>query len=277
MTEQTHLLPVDLPFGRKTRARFARRPAERAVVFVHGFGGDAVKTWVDFPSLLPECAECAGHDLYFFDYDSLKQRAVYSASEFAAFLKAILTDPQSVFSANRSVTALRQAPIQYQRITIAAHSMGAVVSRRALLDLGRDAAVAPRLDVVRLVLYAPAHVGADVIGLASEALGVLKLALASIGAKFTLTILRDLEPQSLTLQALLQDTQAEYASRMQAAAPVDHLVAQAVIHGQDDKIVRQDQFFRDPSLTRAPGRGHTDLCKPSADYRDPLNHLLPHL
>jgi len=274
MSRQTHFLPTDLPVGKKSRARLAES-GRRALIFVHGFGGTATGTWDLFSSLLPEEPLCSGHDLFFFGYDSLRQSATYSAAEFRDWLRAILTQPAMVVNSLLSSLTLPARPgdFLYEQVTISAHSMGSIVIRRALLDLARDPAVARFLDRIRIVLFAPAHMGGDVIRLASEALGPFTLALVPPALKFFCPSLRDLEPGSNTLSLLQSDTTAALAS----GGSTRHLIAEAVIHGQKDKIVNQSPFCSDPPLTRFDGKGHLEVCKPRTDYRDPITVLLPHV
>jgi len=40
---------------------FAAMPNRKAVLFIHGFSGDAIKTWADFPELLPVICLLAGN------------------------------------------------------------------------------------------------------------------------------------------------------------------------------------------------------------------------
>lgn len=271
---QTHFFPVGIPYGHKSRAWYATSPSGRAVVFVHGFGGDALKTWQQFPVLLPAETQCAGHDMYFYGYDSLRRQAAYSAAELRALLGQLLTLPADVVRrSSPEAAAARPGTQSYQRITVVAHSLGALVARRALLDLAQDATMRARLPLIRVVLFAPAHNGANVIRLASEALGFFRLPIAS-AARYKFPVLLDLDTGSQTLTLLLDNTKAEYDACVARNAPTSHVVAQAVMHAEGDKIVSQNAFFRDPPMTPTPGKGHIDMCKPSARYRAPIDLLV---
>lgn len=272
----SHFLPVDVPAGRKSRAWYARTPATRAVVFVHGFGGDPLDTWMRFPHILPGDPKCAGHDLYFFGYDSLRRQAAFSAAEFGKFLRDLFVAPAGVVrSSSPRIADQRPASFQYERVIIICHSLGAVVVRRALLDLAADAAMRPYLANVRVVLFAPAHLGArDVADLASEALGALKLKVVGLFIKFDWTVLDDLKEGSPTLEQLLEDTKAEYAESVKLGVPVHHVVAEAVVHAEFDKIIIQNRFFKDPQMIPAKGQSHTSVCKPQDGYLDPVRYVV---
>jgi pimeloyl-ACP methyl ester carboxylesterase len=279
MANQYHFLPGDVPFGRKSRGWLARKTCQRALVFVHGFGGDPQDTWMRFPHILPGDPTCTGHDIFFFGYDSLRRQAAYSAAEFGGFLRELFTKPLKLAEAIAPGAVAKRAPdFEYERVTIVCHSLGAIIVRRALLDLASDPAMRRHLGNVRIVLFAPAHLGAtDVIELASEALGVLRLKLASLFLKFDWTVLNDLKPGSQTLAALIKDTETEYQTSVAAGDPTFHLVAATVVHAEFDKIIVQGKFFRDPEMTRAPGKGHTSICKPEQGYLDPIKHVVSQL
>ena len=274
---QTHFMPTDLPVGKKSRARVAEQ-GRRALIFVHGFGGKATGTWDLFSSLLPEEPLFAGHDLFFYGYESLRQSAAYSAAELRDWLKGILTAPASVVNALFPPSVPRRpGTFSYERVTICAHSMGAVVTRRAFLDLATDTAMSGPLEIIRFVLFAPAHMGGDVIRLAGEALMPFKLAVIPPFLKFAWPSLKDLEPGSITLSMLRDDTLQAINSANASHASTRHLIAEAVVHGQKDRIVNQNSFCNDPPLTRFDNRGHFEVCKPRANYLDPVSVLLPHV
>jgi pimeloyl-ACP methyl ester carboxylesterase len=270
-------MPTDLSAGKKSRARLAE-DGRRALIFVHGFGGASTGTWDLFSSLLPEEPLFSRHDLFFYGYESLRQTTAYSAAKFLEWLKEILVDPSTVVNSLLCPSAPRRPPdFTYEQVTIIAHSMGAVVTRRALLDLASDAVMSSPLDRVRMVLFAPAHLGGDVIRLAAEALVPLKLALVVPFLKFRWPSLKDLEPGSITLDLLREDTLRAIEESRAIHGSTRHLIAAAVIHGQKDRIVNQNQFCLDPRLTPFDGRGHIGVCKPCVDFRKPIEVLLPHI
>ena len=101
-----------------------------AVVFVHGFGGKPDKTWGDFPTLLARSPEFADRNVYSLGYTSRMapgirggwkdQPRIHSAAEL--FRTVMEYDPR--------LSHLQDA----NSIAIIAHSMGGLVSQRALAD-----------------------------------------------------------------------------------------------------------------------------------------------
>ena len=75
---QKHLqAELEDPLTRKLSiAYWAFVPTRTIVVFVHGFGGNAVGTWKEFDERLPARVE---HDLLFFGCDGLFRHATESA------------------------------------------------------------------------------------------------------------------------------------------------------------------------------------------------------
>src|ERR1700687_1989595 len=90
------LLPLSHPQGSYALLS-TNAHKERAIVFVHGFGGDAATTWTQFQTLIdthqqlfPLYGSC---DLYFYSYDSLRTKLPVNADAFGAFLRKIFPRP----------------------------------------------------------------------------------------------------------------------------------------------------------------------------------------
>src|SRR5262249_32167601 len=120
----------------RAQACWALAPTERLVVFVHGFGGDALGTWRQFSDLWPRGK--AGYDLVFYGYDSLRRQALYSGDELREVLEAFLPAPAAMINPTIEHLAHVHAGIlrlafSYRRIVFVAHSLGAVVVRQALV------------------------------------------------------------------------------------------------------------------------------------------------
>ena len=62
------------PRGQGSRGRFAAIEEPRgAVIFVHGFKGSAIDTWLDFPFALERESRVEDYDLLFYGYDTREQ------------------------------------------------------------------------------------------------------------------------------------------------------------------------------------------------------------
>ncbi|AEH82549.1 hypothetical protein [Sinorhizobium meliloti] len=97
------------------------------------------------------------------------------------------------------------------KVTVIAHSLGAPVSRRALLDAIRNQA--SWAGKTRLQLFAPAHMGAYLNKVRKE-LGIASRLIASLTAltKFGVLSLDGLEPGSPFLTQLMEDSSKELAN-----------------------------------------------------------------
>jgi pimeloyl-ACP methyl ester carboxylesterase len=263
---QTHYLPKDLPWGRRTRAYWATQPNKTLVVFVHGFAGKAVDSWTDFAGLLTERPQAAGCDLVFYGYDSLRRPMQNSALQLLEFLDVVHKDPGPMLELTLDASAQRDAKFRYDRLVLVGHSLGAVVARRALVDAHRDGrAWAPK---THLVLFAPAHSGAQILEMATSVMGAFKVAPVETIAKWLYPVLDDLKLGSPALAQLKDDVREAIQ-----AGGAEHLRAKLVVISDNDEVVRPERFFCDP-VSRQLSRGHIDICKPDAVYTDPVDLLV---
>jgi hypothetical protein len=187
------------------------------------------------------------------------------------FLDALCSNPGQVINSTLAPGAApRPAGFNYARITIVAHSLGAVVSRRALLYANDKKR--PWRQKVRLAFFAPAHMGSDIVGLYLGTLAIFIPRAAGIGSalKIAYPVLIDLEVGSPTLTQLLADV----AQATAKGKKNKFLLAQKVIRGTRDRVVWPLPFGADSVPDVLSGKGHTDICKPSSGFPDPLNLLL---
>ncbi len=107
-------------------ARADHKKNQAAVVFIHGFSGDAQGTWGDFPKYLEADNILSGWDIYAFGYDSslLPSRKMFWSSP-----------PPICTLADQFATSASQSILKdYNSLAILCHSMGGLVAQRALLD-----------------------------------------------------------------------------------------------------------------------------------------------
>lgn len=251
--ELSHSLPFGLPWGRGSIAYFAQRPANKLVVFIHGFGGSAIKTWRGMDKLLNDpCV--ANADVIFYGYRSLAAPANNSATLFREFLSnaAELTEPWR--------NALRRGGAMggrgYQDILVIAHSLGAPVSRRALLDATR--AGAGWTKHTRTLLFGPAHVGTRLTELASMLRshpGSLLMDILTF-ARFRSPVLNDLAEGSDFLKTLAADSR-----KALKAGTTNPVVAEAVIFGERENVVITKPFCDDPLSLVWQDEDHCSVCR----------------
>jgi alpha-beta hydrolase superfamily lysophospholipase len=268
---QTHLALRTLQGADKpdkdVQSLFAVRPSGKAILFIHGFSGDPIKTWSDFHVLLPAAQGFKGRDLYFYGYDGLRANMTSSAALLREFLERLFQQSSKFVNQNLPSDAKRQDNFQYDEVALVAHSLGAVITRRALLDLTR--LNRPWLSKTRLILFAPAHKGASVADLALEAASSFRfLRFFGAIARFESPLIDQLKPGSPELTALLRET--ELACQNGANS---HLKARQVVIAEYERIVRNETFADDPPPVTIPDTEHTSVCKPRADFLRPFELL----
>ena len=109
-----------------------------AIVFIHGFGGDAEKTWGDFPAFLARAEPLGDWDVLSIGYDSDLVATVVEATWGWLKRKFWSRQPPIGVLADDLRTRFEVKPLStYERVVIIAHSMGGLVTQRAVLDDGK--------------------------------------------------------------------------------------------------------------------------------------------
>jgi hypothetical protein len=154
--------------------------------------------------------------------------------------------------------------------------MGAVIVRRALLDLEVDTAITPVLSPVRLLFFAPAHKGSHLPRLIAHGLG-LDFIPGAVAVTALLTSyyrsIQDLEIGSPSLNRLEEDTVSRLEVNESLGRATHHLVA-AVLHAQHDKVVSQEPFAGDPPMRPVMQASHRSVCKPQAGRSGPIEAVV---
>src|ERR1700733_10914363 len=146
------------------------RKTDTAVIFVHGFLGDARGTWLNFQEMIDSYVLRFPHwstaDAYFFSYESFLQSITDSAEELLSFTHKIFPKPPGwLFSVPAvirhipgfSLIALKKRT--YKRLILVGHSEGAVVIRRAIVVAYKRTGGKDPILGANLALFAPAHLG----------------------------------------------------------------------------------------------------------------------
>lgn len=260
---------------------------ETAIVFVHGFLGDAFDTWVDFQSSIDRDDGWEHADLYFFQYDSFNDSVGASVAALRRFLARVEQAPEDWFQVPaQDLPAvirdtlggfrLRDGPTAYRQLVLVAHSLGGIVVRQAIVLQAADdrkrvaqagTAAAPALLRARLSLFAPAINGARSAGLFGVALRLRGLAGLALGASPSY---QELLPQTGVVGRLRQRTE-------ELAKSFPHLPAfqaEVLWAGRDDIVVDADVYAADCNHGRAAGTDHVSVCKPGHTYRRPLDLVI---
>lgn len=205
-------------------------------------------------------------DLIFYGYDGKFTAANSSALAFFSFLDSFLGAPAQLI--NRTLARngpIPRIPFEYENITIVAHSLGAVVTRRALLEADQRRAPGkafPWLDKVKLLLFAPAHLGAYSAEVVLSYLSSQGWWLGNLIGHITLSkspLITDLVSTSHVITTLETDTQKALAS---AGGKVGHLSAKRVIWALHDDVVKNGRFCQDEPADAPPlDTNHVQVCK----------------
>lgn len=267
MAMQSHLifrtLGKERPYS-DVKAMLSTNPNRKALLFIHGYSGDAINTWSEFHELLPECPKCESRDMYFYGYDGLRADLLASAAIFREFLNKLFNSIGTVLEETLPISARRQANFGYDELVIVAHSLGAVIARRALVDATKIGL--PWAKKIKLVLYAPAHIGARVVDLALEAASSFRfVGLFGFGVRFQSPLIDQLRPGSQSLSQLLEDTRLAIRDGAN-----EHLIARMVVIAEYERIVSNQTFCNDPAPIAIPDTDHISVCKPTRKSRRAL-------
>jgi len=259
-------------------ALLCQNQATKAIVFVHGFGGSADSTWEEFPRSFRTIPEAALADAFFVDYPSTTHTVAFCAAQFRKFLLDLLREPTTkvVKPSLPDEAPHRPVSMKYEKVLVVGHSMGAVVARRALLDLDRDDLTPEERNSLTILFFAPAHKGARNLGrLVESGLGLDRLPFG--GAIGSLLHLRyrsvaDLTKESECLADLALDSKARREERREAEENGEYLRAY-VYHAQNDRVVYDDKFDDDRATVPLMAQNHRSVCKPRDGYQKPVEAL----
>jgi pimeloyl-ACP methyl ester carboxylesterase len=132
------------------------RPAKGLVLFVHGLGGHATKTWGNFASLIKNDKELG--QKYAVAYYSFPT----SVFGFPLFWRKF---PKIQTLAKGLRTDLDTRFPEYAEVNLVCHSLGGLIARKYLIDELNTAQRA--LRVKKLLLFATPNTGAELAGIAS--------------------------------------------------------------------------------------------------------------
>jgi pimeloyl-ACP methyl ester carboxylesterase len=257
-----HTVPIEISEGDRTQGFFAFETPDTLVVFVHGFGGSALGTWNNFPSILLPDDAFRNSDIVFYGYDTFNGQAGEHAAQLYHSLNRLVTP-----LASGALPANQNLPERsYDRILLVAHSLGAVLARQAQLLAHIDGAA--WVERSELALFAPAHHGVNVISLAMQALPGLG-GLLGIFAKFRFPILSDLDA---TEDGILKRLE-ERTNELQSQGLAGFSRARLVVYAKGDKVVRDIQYGGDKPPKVVLGTTHIGVCKPTDAARYAFDYV----
>jgi pimeloyl-ACP methyl ester carboxylesterase len=247
-----HSIAQPLAWGNRTYAHFALGNCDTLLLLVHGFGGGAASTWRGLQSLANEMPDT---DIVSYGYNSTNAPAANSAVLLGEFIDAMLGNAPAWAEIVARVTR-SPARRDYARLVIVAHSLGAAVARRTLLNAIKADAEWPRR--ARLILFAPAHMGTRLLSDRSMLQGGLGGLVSTLLVAWKLgrPTIDDLTPNSSFLQSLIDETNA-YLTQGWG----EPLKAKQVLFGEKETVVRVDRFCEDPTQKVWVGHDHVSVCK----------------
>jgi pimeloyl-ACP methyl ester carboxylesterase len=257
---QVHDLGYEFAPG-SSALRSGAASVDRAVVFVHGFGGHPRKTWVDFQTLTEAFPWWDSVDLYFFKYRSVSDHIADSSARLMQFLDAI---------ASRTPT--------YRSLILAAHSEGGLVARATMIEFVKRWEDGVRDDRTKLILqaglrlFAPAHLGASpsgLLGLLAGSVALGDMVRAALGSS---PAYNEMQQNSQLLGSIRSAT--EHFLEVDEYKWMAALRA-LVVWGEKDAVVAKGEFVGDRKFTPmpVPGKGHVSVCKPRSGYILPLEFV----
>ncbi len=241
---------------------------KRLVVFVHGFGGRAVASWMSFPFGPEASAWWDRADLLFVGYNSARDGITGVSHRLLRELERFYPRPPAELVELDGVRVREPMDEPYRELVVAGHSLGGVIVRHALCE-SADRWIAsgkgtprPALLEAKVRLFSPASAGFDPSGWlgvarASSTWHALEMVLRRSSAY------RDLQAGSQVLTALERRTE-ELVKRTRLQA-----LRAAVVWAQPDDVVVARRYASDLPDDSIDGKNHRSVCKPSGRYTDP--------
>lgn len=250
-----HTITKKIKYGKNTSAFLLKTKPKTLVVYIHGFTGSSYKTWGDFPELIKNQNDFKFADIVFYGYKSLREKADYTALQFYEFLTEVCENNPKIFS-DFSRENIEQ-DFRYHNVLIVAHSLGAIIARRALVNAKRNNK--SWLENCKMILFAPAHRGAKHLRL-FENIGIVGRILLS-GSACIIPALKDLGANSKSLKDLITTSQ-KYIDEGEG----NFTIAQKVLWAHKDNVVDNKIFCNDPKAVEIKKESHTTICKPRANF-----------
>jgi pimeloyl-ACP methyl ester carboxylesterase len=279
------------------------RSTHTAVVFVHGFFGDAYSTWQDFQVLVDEYShiytEWNDTDLFFFEYGGEQALPMASADRLDRFVKYVFPHPkESLFSEDVAGldwqvdqpfdrVFIRHGPYKYKHLVLVGHSLGALIIRLTVLEEAKEYAEAKKstgakgaavdsaywnkrypLLSAHVRLIAPAHLGFRPAGLRGALFKLPRLRGILRSILMCWPAFSDLAEDSLTIKSLQEQTEA-----LAELNPEVRALRARALWGENERIVAVGQYRCDPRPTFVAMRDHVSVCKPLRTYLRPIEFV----
>lgn len=245
-------------------------PPVRLVVFVHGFGGKAVKTWQQFPECTATDEWWNESDLLFVEYKSRRETIKGVADRIRESMDVIFPMlPTEVIQIGGH--RAREVVAPYEELYLVGHSLGGVIVRKAVCDSAREwldhvekdtSTPIPPLAKAHVRLFSPAISGFRPAGW----LGFLNAGPSWFMIEMFLrrsSAYSDLQPDSRTLQDLRELTVRHAEDRRLSS------LRATILWANPEDVVLPIDYPTDPTSASQDDRNHSTVCKPNPRYRIP--------
>lgn len=233
------------------------------IVLVHGFWSQSAKTWPKLNSHLLVSPSYKNADILFWDYDSRTGDIPLEVGVLRDALQVVWARGRACVQPIQGKFP-RPQPVDYnpnyKRLVLVGYSLGGVLSRGAVLDGHRSAA--SWFSALKLVLFAPAHLGAKASHLLAYKENDPFEGFKKIARRFA-EPLNVLVAGSPYLAGLREETES-------AAAGAPGLRPVETLFGEHDDWVEIGGYTGDPPYTTAAGRKHENVQKADDIYHDAI-------
>lgn len=259
-----HIGPLQ-PGGSWGTSRFylARAPARALVVLVHGFKTQSDGTWPLTDMMLFADERFDEADVILYDYDSTTDNIPTEVRNLRGAIDQAWGGAPLVVSAALAALGASLGARAYERLILVGYSLGGYVVRALALRAARGPTYPAWLEPLRLLLYAPAHLGSGYLAFFRTD-GILD------GWKLrrrhkTLGAANVLVKGSRFLTTLKRRTEALVAQGRAS------LAARTVLFGWGELIVVVGRFDCDPKVRRKLWKDHVNVQRASDAYGLPLD------
>jgi hypothetical protein len=246
---------------------------KRIVVFVHGFKGKAIKSWVEFPTAGNTRDWWRESDMLFVGYRSTSEPISTISNRLRHRLPEVFPYLPDRYLQSADCRVRDPVDHPYQELVIAGHSLGGVIVRRALADIAslweKEHLENPQTPVPALLqaqqrLFSPASGGVRIAGW----LALLKGPDRWWAAELILSAspaYQELEQGSRMLEDTKRLTERLHREHRGDLAALAARIAWA----QHENIVQPEQYESDAYFDTIEGTSHRSVCKPGAKQEAP--------
>lgn len=246
---------------------------KRLVVFVHGFMGSAVETWLDFPDVGKTESPTdwwQESDLLFVGYRSTKDDITGVANRIRQNLPRFYPQPPASLLTLGGKQARSDVSSPYDELVIVGHSLGGLILRRALSDAarqwedaGRDPAKRPPLLDAKNRLFSPASSGFRAAGLLGLIRAVKVWTAIEMVARRA-SAYTDLQPESPVLREIKLRTERFAPDKDQTLSAL----RANIVWASPDNVVIAERYTTDFDDASWDDTTHTSVCKPRVNRFD---------